>query len=65
MECTQFFIQPTIGLDFVSKNITIGEQTVRLQLWDFAVGQKSFRSLVPSFIRDCSVVILVFNITGT
>jgi small GTP-binding protein len=27
---------PTVGIDFVSKNINIGGSVVRLQLWDTA-----------------------------
>jgi Ras-related protein Rab-6A len=28
--------QPTVGIDFVSKNLSINDKTVRLQLWDTA-----------------------------
>jgi len=36
---------------------------VRLQLWDTA-GQERFRSLIPSYIRDSSVAIIVYDITN-
>ena len=36
--------------------------TVRLQLWDTA-GQERFRSLIPSYIRDSSVAVVVYDIT--
>lgn len=39
------------------------DRTVRLQLWDTA-GQERFRSLIPSYIRDSSVAIVVFDITN-
>lgn len=29
-------IKATIGIDFVSKSILVGEQNIRLQLWDTA-----------------------------
>ena len=29
-------IQPTIGIDFISKNIAVTGKVVRLQLWDTA-----------------------------
>lgn len=29
-------IQPTIGIDFISKNIAVSGKMVRLQLWDTA-----------------------------
>jgi GTPase SAR1 family protein len=28
--------QPTIGIDFISKNIAVGGKMIRLQLWDTA-----------------------------
>ena len=39
------------------------ERTVRLQLWDTA-GQERFRSLIPSYIRDSSVAVVVYDITN-
>merc|ERR1719461_2157656 len=37
------------------------DRTVRLQLWDTA-GQERFRSLIPSYIRDSSVAVVVYAI---
>lgn len=54
--------QATIGIDFLSKAMYLEDRTVRLQLWDTA-GQERYRSLIPSYIRDCSVAIVVFDIT--
>ncbi|SPO03211.1 probable Ras-related protein Rab-6A [Cephalotrichum gorgonifer] len=48
--------QATIGIDFLSK-------AVRLQLWDTA-GQERFRSLIPSYIRDSSVAVVVYDISN-
>jgi len=39
------------------------DRIVRLQLWDTA-GQERFRSLIPSYIRDSSVAIVVYDITN-
>jgi len=55
--------QPTIGIDFLSKTIYLDDQTVRLQLWDTA-GQDRFRALIPSYIRDASAAVVVFDITS-
>ncbi|KAG7448115.1 GTP binding protein [Guyanagaster necrorhizus] len=55
--------QATIGIDFLSKTLYLEDRTVRLQLWDTA-GQERFRSLIPSYIRDSSVAIIVFDITN-
>ncbi|KAJ8594279.1 GTP binding protein [Rhizopogon salebrosus TDB-379] len=54
--------QATIGIDFLSKTMYVEDRTVRLQLWDTA-GQERFRSLIPSYIRDSSVAIVVYDIT--
>eukprot|EP01035_Chromulina_nebulosa_P027504 gene27504-36187_t len=55
--------QATIGIDFLSKTMYLEDRTVRLQLWDTA-GQERFRSLIPSYIRDSSVAVVVFDITN-
>jgi len=53
----------TIGIDFLSKTMYLEDRTVRLQLWDTA-GQERFRSLIPSYIRDSSVAVVVYDITN-
>lgn len=55
--------QATIGIDFLSKIMYLEDRTIRLQLWDTA-GQERFRSLIPSYIRDSSVAIIVYDITN-
>ncbi|KAF1743043.1 hypothetical protein MXB_298 [Myxobolus squamalis] len=55
--------QATIGIDFLSKTMYLGDRTVRLQLWDTA-GQERFRSLIPGYIRDSSAAIVVYDITN-
>jgi len=39
------------------------DKAIKLQLWDTA-GQERFRSLIPSYIRDCTVAIIVFDVTS-
>ncbi|TIA92686.1 hypothetical protein E3P99_00454 [Wallemia hederae] len=70
--------QATIGIDFLSKTMYLDDRTVRLQLWDTAgqVGvntskgyrlihpQERFRSLIPSYIRDSSVAVVVYDVTN-
>ncbi|ORX53954.1 rab protein 6 [Hesseltinella vesiculosa] len=55
--------QATIGIDFLSKTMYLSNRTLRLQLWDTA-GQERFRSLIPSYIRDSSVCVVVYDITN-
>ncbi|CAH1953491.1 unnamed protein product [Acanthoscelides obtectus] len=55
--------QATIGIDFLSKTIYLRDRTIRLQLWDTA-GQERFRSLIPSYIRDSAVAVVVYDVTN-
>ncbi|CAG2103303.1 unnamed protein product [Medioppia subpectinata] len=56
--------QATIGIDFLSKVMSTPDRTIRLQLWDTA-GQERFRSLIPSYIRDSGVAVIVYDITNS
>ena len=55
--------QSTIGLDFSNKNITIHDQDVRLILYDTA-GQEKFRSLIPMYIREAQIILLIYDISN-
>jgi len=54
--------QATIGLDFQSKNVKIGDQEVNILFYDTA-GQEKFRSLIPLYTRDAKIILLVYDIT--
>ncbi|CAM1325772.1 RAB6B (predicted) [Pycnogonum litorale] len=56
--------QATIGIDFLSKVMYLEDRTVRLRLWDTA-GQERFRSLIPSYIRDSTVAIVVYDVSNS
>ena len=56
--------QATIGIDFMSKTMYLEDRAIRLQLWDTA-GQERFRTLIPGYIRDCDVAVVVYDITST
>ncbi|XP_071614265.1 ras-related protein Rab-41 isoform X8 [Heliangelus exortis] len=53
--------RPPLGLISCQKPCTW--RIARLQLWDTA-GQERFRSLIPSYIRDSAVAVIVFDITN-
>jgi len=55
--------QATIGLDFHSKNVIINGNNVRLLLYDTA-GQEKFKSLIPMYIRDANIILVVYDITN-
>jgi len=52
----------TIGVEFASKIVKVGDRRIKLQLWDTA-GQERFRSVTRSYYRGAAGVILVFDIT--
>ncbi|KZO99256.1 ras-domain-containing protein [Calocera viscosa TUFC12733] len=55
--------QHTIGVEFSSRTIRVGEKTVKLQLWDTA-GQERFRSVTRSYYRGAAATLLVYDITN-
>ena len=57
-------MQPTIGIDFMAKNLHINNNILRMQLWDTA-GQERFRSLIPSYLKDALIAFIVFDLTST
>lgn len=54
--------QHTIGVEFSSRTIKLGEKRIKLQLWDTA-GQERFRSVTRSYYRGAAGAILVYDIT--
>lgn len=55
--------QHTIGVEFSSRTVNLGEKRIKLQLWDTA-GQERFRSVTRSYYRGAAGVILVYDITN-
>ena len=55
--------QATIGLDFISKKFNIHKQEIRLVLYDTA-GQEKFRSLIPMYIREAQIILLIYDISN-
>lgn len=57
----------TIGVEFGSKVISLGAESVKLQVWDTVhstqAGQESFRSITRSYYRSAVAALLVFDLT--
>lgn len=66
---TMYLEDRTVSKNFIMHNYFAIPMTnaiqiqVRLQLWDTA-GQERFRSLIPSYIRDSTVAVVVYDITS-
>ena len=53
----------TIGVEFGSRLVAIGEKQIKLQIWDTA-GQESFRSITRSYYRGAAGALLVNQPVG-
>jgi Ras-related protein Rab-6A len=56
-------VKATIGVDFLTKQVEIGDKKARLSIWDFG-GEEKFRSLFPSYCSGASAAIILFDITN-
>ena len=45
------------------KTIYSGEKTYKIMLWDTA-GQEKFKSLIPSYLKDTAMALVVYDISG-
>jgi Ras-related protein Rab-7A len=54
----------TIGADFLTKDITIDNKMVTIQIWDTA-GQERFQSLGVAFYRGADCCVLTYDITNS
>ena len=61
-ETTDEAYAPTVGIDFLTKNVFLEDKTIRLIMWDTA-GQERFKSLIPSYLKSANCVILTYDIT--
>lgn len=52
----------TIGVEFATKNITLDQKRIKLQVWDTA-GQERFRSMASAYYRGAMGALLVYDIT--
>ena len=58
--CASF--KATIGADFSSKQVTVGNDTVELCIWDTA-GEERFHSIGSTFYRGADACLLVYDLT--
>lgn len=54
--------EPTIGVEFGTKTISINGSKIQLLIWDTA-GQENFRSITRSYYKSAACVLLVYDIT--
>lgn len=49
-------------MEFASKNIKIGEYSLKIQIWDTA-GQESFKSITRSYYKGSIAAFIVYDIS--
>jgi Ras-related protein Rab-8A len=52
----------TIGIDFKTKFLDIGDKRVKLQIWDTA-GQERFRTITTSYFRGAQGILLCYDVS--
>lgn len=52
----------TIGIDYKSKTIKMGQKTVKLKIWDTA-GQERFRNITKQYYKGADGILLVYDVT--
>ena len=54
----------TIGAAFLSKTINIGDQEVKMQIWDTG-GSERYRAMAPMYFQNAQAAIIVYDITSS
>ena len=54
--------QPSVGVEFIAKNIQLDDTTFRIQIWDTA-GQENFISMTKVYYRNSCCAFIVYDIT--
>jgi Ras-related protein Rab-2A len=55
--------QSTIGVDFGSQVIQVGDTCIKIQIWDTA-GQEDFRAITRAYYREACAALLVYDATN-
>ncbi len=53
----------TVGADFYTKRVVIGQTAVLLQIWDFG-GEERYRVLLPGYCNGAKGAIFLFDVTS-
>lgn len=54
---------PTVGSGLLSKTVEIEDYVVTMNIWDTS-GSERFRSLVPIYIKNASIALVVFDVAS-
>ena len=59
----QEFYQATVGFEFLTFNLRINNNVVKLQIWD-TCGQEVYKSLISNFYRNSSLALILYAINN-
>ena len=57
------FYQATVGFEFLTFNLRINSNIIKLQIWD-TCGQEVYKSLISNFYRNCSLALICYAINN-
>ena len=57
----QEFYMATVGFEFLTFNLAIGDEVIKLQIWD-TCGQEAYKSLITNFYRNSSLALILYAI---
>ncbi|MFX1448272.1 MAG: Rab family GTPase [Promethearchaeota archaeon] len=62
---TKFRVQGKMvnGVDLASKDISVDDHKVRLQIWDFG-GQERFKYFIPNYVHGAQGGLFLYNVTN-
>jgi small GTP-binding protein len=52
----------TVGVGFASKEVNLGDESIKLQIWDFG-GEERFRFILPAYCKGANAALLAFDTT--
>ena len=52
----------TVGIEFASRSIQVGTETIKAQIWDIA-GQRRHRAITSAYYREAVGALLVYDIS--
>ncbi len=56
-------VPSTIGVEFIRKDVSIDNKTIKIQVWDTA-GQENMQSMTRSYFKNSCAVLIVYDITS-
>lgn len=54
----------TIGVEFKTKHLKLGNNNAKLQIWDTA-GQERFKTITTTYYKNAMGIMLVYDVTDT